>query len=315
MRMSTNQPEMPLTPPSRLGAWARRNPVALKELRGRMRGARAFVVLTIYVLLMSLFTVLLYAIYTSTSQIVLATSGGAVGKLIFAGVVAIELFLVCFVAPAFTAGAISGERERQTFDLLRTTLLPARRIVLGKLISALAYVVLLLVVAVPLQSLAFLLGGITIEEVLTSLWLLLVTALGYGTFGLFASAATRRTLNASVLTYVFALVTTIALPLATLALVAIFPVRPGFVGVSSPFLERMLLYLQGVLISSNPITAAVVSEINLLDQGKLFLITTTLSNGAVVTLPSPWIVYSLIVLAVSVFLLNRTVSLVRRVDS
>ncbi len=312
--MSTEQPGLPITPPSRLGAWVRRNPVALKELRGRMRGARAFIVLTIYVLLMSIFTVLLYAIYTSSTQIVLGTSGGTVGKLIFAGVVAIELFLVCFVAPAFTAGAISGERERQTFDLLRTTLLPARGIVLGKLISALAYVVLLLVVAVPLQSLAFLLGGITIEEVLVSLWLLLVTALGYGTFGLFASAATRRTLNASVLTYVFALLTTIALPLATLALVAIFPITPGFTGVSSPFLERMLLYLQGIFVSSNPITAAVVSEINLLDQGKLFLITTALSNGATVTLPSPWIVYSLIVIAVSVFLLGRTVVLVRRVD-
>ena len=29
-----------------------RNPVMLKELRGRMRGARAFVVLTVYLLLM-----------------------------------------------------------------------------------------------------------------------------------------------------------------------------------------------------------------------------------------------------------------------
>ena len=36
-----------------------RNPVVLKELRGRMRGPRAFVVLTVYLTLMSGFATLL----------------------------------------------------------------------------------------------------------------------------------------------------------------------------------------------------------------------------------------------------------------
>ena len=36
--------------------------------------------------------------------------------------------LVIFLAPAFTVGAISSERERQTFDLLMTTLLKPRAI-------------------------------------------------------------------------------------------------------------------------------------------------------------------------------------------
>src|SRR5689334_7482847 len=134
---------MPTRAPSPLGVWLRRNPVALKELRGSMRGARAFIVLTVYVGLMSLFAVVLYAIYTVQSSLTSVTTGGVVGKLIFGGVVTVELFLVCFIAPAFTSSAISGERERRTFQILRTTLLPARRIVMGKLFSALAYVVLL----------------------------------------------------------------------------------------------------------------------------------------------------------------------------
>ena len=143
-----------------------RNPVVLKELRGRMRGPRAFIVLTLYLLLMSGFVALLYLVYiASVNSAVSGNSGQLVGKFVFGAVVGIELLLVCFIAPAFTAGAISGERERQTYDLLRTTLLPAQALVLGKLASALSYMLLLLVAAFPLQSLAFLLGGVGPEEV------------------------------------------------------------------------------------------------------------------------------------------------------
>ena len=80
------EPILHSRPPSALGAWLRRNPVALKELRGRMRGARAFVVLTVYVTLMSLFAVLLYAIYSVQASVSMTNTGGAVGKLIFGGV-------------------------------------------------------------------------------------------------------------------------------------------------------------------------------------------------------------------------------------
>src|SRR5438128_337455 len=109
---------IPTRAPSAFGAWIRRNPVALKELRGRMRGARAFIVLTVYVALMSLFATVLYAIYSVQASISMVTTGGIVGKLIFGGVVTVELFLVCFIAPAFTSSAISGERERRTFQIL-----------------------------------------------------------------------------------------------------------------------------------------------------------------------------------------------------
>jgi ABC-type transport system involved in multi-copper enzyme maturation permease subunit len=299
--------------PSRLGAWLRRNPVTLKELRGRMRGARAFIVLTVYITLMSIFTVGLYAIYTASATFSLASSGGVIGKLIFGGVVAIELFLVCFVAPAFTAGAISGERERQTYHLLRVTLLPEHQLVTGKLVAALAYIVLLLFVAVPLQSLAFLMGGVVIEEVLLSLWLLLVTAVGYGTVGIFASVATRRTLNASVLTYTFALFTTVALPLGTLGLTIFIPL--GVSAINNPILEALFIYVFGLLASTNPLSAAVVSEVILLQQSAVFYFTIPLSNGFPLPAISPWIVYTLVVAVVSVVILRRSVQIIRRVDT
>ena len=308
--MSEQTPTIPRQ--SRLGAFIRRNPVALKELRGRMRGARAFIVLTIYVALMSIFAVVLYAIYTASASVAVATTGGVVGKLIFAGVVAVELFLVCFVAPAFTAGSVSGERERQTYDLLRTTLLPGRRVVMGKLLAALAYILLLLIVAIPLQSLAFLMGGVTIEEVLLSLWLLAVTAFGYGTVGIFASVATRRTLNASVLTYTFALLTTVALPLLSLGLLSVMPIGTSLL--SNPPLEGLFVIVFGLVTSTNPIGTAVLTEVILLNQSSIFYFTLPLSNGFQLPLISPWVVYSVFVMLVSLLLLRRSIKLVNRID-
>jgi ABC-type transport system involved in multi-copper enzyme maturation permease subunit len=113
------------------------NPVILKELRGRMRGRQAFILLTVY---LGLIAVLIGFIYLTTAT---GSSGRwnpsqrqDVGKAVFGAVVLLELLLVSFIGPGLTAGAITAEREHQTFDLLRTTLLSARSLVLGKLGSA-----------------------------------------------------------------------------------------------------------------------------------------------------------------------------------
>jgi ABC-2 type transport system permease protein len=99
------------------------NPVMVKELRSRMRGRRAFVVLTIYLLAMSGLISLVYAAYASAAATPYGPDPSEAGKVVFAVVMAVQGFLVLFIGPAFTAGAITGEKERQTYELLQTTLL------------------------------------------------------------------------------------------------------------------------------------------------------------------------------------------------
>jgi len=273
----------------RLDGWFRANPVVIKELRGRMRGPRAFVVLTVYLLLMSTFVTLLYVVYVaSTNNVYSGTNAQLIGKFVFGAVVGIELLLVCFIAPAFTAGAISGERERQTYDLLRTTLLSSSALVLGKLASALSYILLLLVAAFPLQSLAFLLGGVAPEEVLIASGLLIATAFLFGTSGIFFSSLMRRTLGSTVLTYAFALMATLGLPLI---LVALVPLGSLFFNNSppGPVVESVLFYAFGALIAINPIATAVATEILLINQQTAFYFTVPLSNGATLPFISPWL--------------------------
>jgi len=290
------------------------NPVVLKELRGRMRGPRAFAVLTVYLLLMSAFVTLLYTVYVvSINNVYNGAGSQVVGKFVFGAVVGIELLLVCFIAPAFTAGAISGERERQTYDLLQTTLLSAHALVLGKLASALSYIFLLLIAAFPLQSLAFLLGGVAPEEVLIASGLLVATAFLFGASGVFFSSLMRRTLGSTVLTYAFALLATLGLPLV---LVAILPLANVFFYNASvgPLAEAVLIYGVGVLICINPIATAVATEIILVSNQSGFYFTVPLSNGFALPLVSPWLPFMLFCFILGSLMTLASILAVRRAE-
>jgi ABC-type transport system involved in multi-copper enzyme maturation permease subunit len=292
------------------------NPVALKELRGRMRGGRAFILVTVYLVMLSAMLSLVYFLFVTANN----SSGGpdarqALGKAVFATVVLMEMILVCFIAPALTAGAISLERERQTYELLRTTLLPARSLVLGKLVSALAFLLLLLFAAFPLQSLASLFGGVAWEEVLISTLMLVVTALTYSAVGLFFSSFIKRTLASTVLAYAGAILIVFGIPLILLITFSMLnSFYYGGIGRFGLFAEVLLYSLGWLVISINPIAAAVASEVMLLEQQQVFYTTLPLTNGNLFPIIAPWISSTLFYLIFSLILIALSIRFVKRVD-
>lgn len=293
------------------------NPVALKELRGRMRGVRAFSVMTIYLLLMSGFAILLYIGASAPARSAGSSVAGEVGRILFLGIVAVELILIGFVAPSFTAGAITGERERQTLDLLQTTLLSPSAFVMGKLESALGFLLLLLLAAIPLQSIAFLFGGVSEQEILIAFVILLATALLFGTIGLYYSAVMPRTLNASSRAYGTIVTGLFAVPLAmSFALNALLSaffsqvVTPNIAG-----LETVLRYLDLILVSLNPIAAALASQQLLINQQQLLFYDVTLrSNGSSIPMPSAWVVLVVLYVTIAAVLILRAFRRTQRAD-
>ena len=93
-----------------------------------------------------------------------------------------------FIVPALTAASISGERERQTLDLMLTTLLTPAQIVSGKLMSALSVMVLLVVSSFPPISMVLVFGGITWMDLAALLLCYVAVALVAGSMGIFFSA-------------------------------------------------------------------------------------------------------------------------------
>ncbi|HVM30686.1 MAG TPA: ABC transporter permease [Candidatus Limnocylindrales bacterium] len=203
--------------------------VSTKELRGRMRGRRAFVVVTVYLLLLSAFAFGIYTYLKQASGLVATDPGmgfprpmpmpgygvaeaglaASIGHGLFGGLLMVETLLVLLLAPAFTSGAISIEREKQTLDLLVTTPLSTTGMVVGKLVSALTYVFLLIVASIPLASLVFVFGGVGPEDLVRGYLFLFALAFGMGALGLFVSALLKRTQSATVLTYVIVLALTL----------------------------------------------------------------------------------------------------------
>jgi ABC-type transport system involved in multi-copper enzyme maturation permease subunit len=189
-----------------------------KELRSRFRGRRAFVVLTIYLAVLALIAYGAYSVVApgARSQAAFGEFGAGnpnasaqVGQAIFSMLSVIQLLLVAFIAPALTAGAISLEREKQTLDLLIATPLRPGAIVIGKLLSALAFVALMILAGIPVSALVLMYGGASLDDILRQQVVLFATAIGLGVIGLFISALIKRTQAAIVLTYCTLLALTI----------------------------------------------------------------------------------------------------------
>ena len=93
---------------------------------------------------------------------ILAIGAGAIVGVVLGMVVWLLNIALPWIAPALAAATIARERELGTLDVLRTTLLSGRAIVLGKLMGCLAQLwpgMLLLVLLAPFQVVGVLGGG------------------------------------------------------------------------------------------------------------------------------------------------------------
>jgi len=289
------------------------NPVILKELRGLMRGRRAFLLLTGYVAVISIFIGVIYVFLQSESSYAQSTPEfrQGVGKGIFGAVVLLELLLISFIAPALTAGAITAERERQTFDLLRTTLISAPSLVFGKLGAALVYLLLLIFAALPIQSLAFLLGGVGLEELIISGLLLVVTALFFSALGLFFSSFLRRTLAATVSSYAAIVASFLVLGMAFFTIVFIDDSSSVS---NNPMAETTLVIALWIMISVNPMLTATISEVILIEDQSILYTTSFPTGNTNLLLPSPWIPFSLLHLGAAALLILFSIYFINRPD-
>lgn len=177
------------------------NPIVAKEYRTRMRTWRSPLAITIYI-------VLLGGIGWAVFSAIAATQGGygqapqgGLGAELFGFLVLFQVALLAFITPAITAGAISGERERQTIDLLFVTPIAPFSIIWGKLLASMSFIVLLLLISVPIFSLVFLFGGIELDQVVYAFLVTAVTAMTLGFLGVAFSTLFRRTLAATVAAY------------------------------------------------------------------------------------------------------------------
>lgn len=302
--------------------WAKifeQNPVVLKEMRSAMRGGRAYIIISIYLALMGGLVGIVYVIFASSNDVsTTSTINQTIGKAVFAAVVGMQLMMVTLLAPALTAGAIAAERERQTYDLLRTTLLPARTLVQGKLTNAVLFLVMLLAGGFPLLSLSFFFGGVALEEVLVAFLLLSISAVVYSAIGIFVTSFMKTTLTSTVVSYVITLLLIFGTPVLLALLAATVGMVTGGVynltQYQQVFLEIVGVTIGYVLVAVNPASAAIASEIILIEYQSLFYTTLPLTNGWQYPIISPWIICVIVYILLSLFLVRLSTRLVARTE-
>jgi ABC-type transport system involved in multi-copper enzyme maturation permease subunit len=150
----------------------------------------------------------------------------------FVAVSVVQYSAVWFFVPVFVCGLIAAEREAQSLDLLLTTHLLDREIVLGKLASRLAITAVILLSTLPVVALVGMFGGIDVRSVWQTLLSTLLAMLFAGAFSIYFSSVSRSPIGSLVRTYWWLAVWLIGLPFATLLVIELLTVGPpGPIGV------------------------------------------------------------------------------------
>ncbi len=172
------------------------NPILLRVVQGASRRTRDLVIRWAYLAALVLLV------------IVMLLSGGSLGNAglaeltktsadLFSWMSYLQLFLVALLAPIFTAGAITQEKDNQTYDILLSTPLTNGQIVLGSLLSRLFFVIALLVSGVPIFAITQVFGGVAIRSIVLSFLIASATAFVTGAMAMAIAVlkvGTRRTI-------------------------------------------------------------------------------------------------------------------------
>jgi hypothetical protein len=79
-----------------------------------------------------------------------------------------------------------------------------------------------------------------------------------------------------------------------------------------PGIELLLNYLLYATSALNPVSAAILTEINLLGGNGIFIFTESLSDGRTFPLVSPWIPFTVIYLLATFVIMRLSVQAIRK---
>lgn len=297
------------------------NPLAWHELRARMRDGHAAGLLSLFIFITSALVLIVYGVASLATQGQGAGASRTVGTAVFYALTGMQLALVAFGAPALTCGAVTGERERNTFDLLRATALTPRQIISSKLLASLGYVALLIFATLPMFSLTFFLGGIEAGQVAMAMTVSLAAGTLFSVIGLAASCHAPSTASAVVIAYGAIILLLIGSGILLLALSgALLPLTAGASAGGRPAEPTEVALAQLItlgLMSLSPISALIASMLTFANQGDLLRFSFNPAPSAAPgsgLLPAPYLLMIALYLAASAILLILSARRLGRLD-
>ena len=183
------------------------NPVFRRETRTTLRSWKIFAAMAVYTALLTLVAVVTLNINDTFSYTYSFNPQTVI--ILYIVLTAFQNIIVAIIAPSLTSGAISGERERQTLDLMLLTKMSTVSIVVGKLMSSMLTILLIIVASLPVFSLVFYYGGVSLWNLFGMAGFTLLFAAMVGSISIFFSTVTKKTIVSTVWTYIIILALTV----------------------------------------------------------------------------------------------------------
>jgi ABC-type transport system involved in multi-copper enzyme maturation permease subunit len=229
------------------------NPMIRKELRQRMRERRGWILPWLY--LLALCAIISFVYFEQSSEMPARQQGWQFGVELFLTLAYSQLALLLLMAPIFSAGALTIEKEQRTLGGLLTSLLGPLQIWWGKFAASLMFIVLLLVIGIPVLSVVFAFGGVGPWEVGIVAFTTVVVLGTVSAISLYWSSAFRRSVHATAVSYV----TVVLMTVVTLIIFGIAESRVRASGgwhsipamVKAPLYLNPLFFLTTALVPKN----------------------------------------------------------------
>lgn len=117
-----------------------------------------------------------------------------------------QIVILAVVVPVRTASSISGEKERQTFDIMMTTGMTPFSVVLGKVTTAIVQSMFFVTASMPIMALSFIIGGMSWSYLFWFLVIALLVSVFSASIGILCSSLCKKSISAVIMTYGFYLI-------------------------------------------------------------------------------------------------------------
>lgn len=178
------------------------NPIVKKDVKVQARSMKICWSVFAYELILALVFFLAINVIQSASRY--STSNIYSAMVWLYPVLAVtQLIILGLVVPVRTASSISGEKERQTFDIMMTTSMSPFSIIAGKVMTAVVQGMFFVVASMPVMALSFIIGGMSWAYLFWFLGIALLVSFFSASIGILCSSLCKRSISAVIMSYAF----------------------------------------------------------------------------------------------------------------
>ena len=177
------------------------NPIVKKDVRVQSRSMKICWGIFAYELILAL--VFFFAMLIIQQNVVYSSDQNIYSAMVWLyPILAVtQLVILGVVVPVRTAASISGEKERQTFDIMMTTSMTPFSVILGKVMTAIVQSMFYVVAGMPVMALPFIIGGMSWSSLFWFLGVALLVSVFSASIGILCSSICRKSISAVIMSY------------------------------------------------------------------------------------------------------------------